>query len=237
MINTKKILPLYIGLLAITVILMVMLYCFNKEVTTEQLPRDYEQIREEGVLRVAIEYNSNSYYVSGDSLAGEDYELCKQIERKSGLKVDIYPEMNLNNSLDGLRTGRVDIVARDIPITITGKEDFRFTEPVNRTKYVLVQRIADANDGIEPLRNQLELGGKTIYIQQGSPARLRIQNLSEEMADSIHLKEDPLYGEEQLIILVAKGEIDYAICGEITAQKLASFYPAIDFLTAISFTQ
>lgn len=235
--KSKKTLSLYLGLLALVLLLMATLRILNRREPMETGPRDYPEIKEEHVLRIAIEYNSNSYHVSGDTLAGEDYDLCKLIEKKSGLKVEIYPEMNLNNSLDGLKERRIDVVARNIPITSVGKEEFRFTNPINRSRLVLVQRTMEANGGKEPIRNQLDLGGKNIYIQQGSAARLRIENLSVEMADSIFIKEEPLYGEEQLIIKVAKGEIDYAICEEKIAQKLVKLYPEIDILTAVGFTQ
>ena len=47
----------------------------------------------------------------------------------------------------------------------------------------------------------------------------------------------PDYGAEQLIILVATGEIEYAVCDEAQAASIASDYDNIDYMTDISFTQ
>ncbi|MEG1617526.1 MAG: transporter substrate-binding domain-containing protein [Bacteroidales bacterium] len=235
-IKINKRLLLYLFLLLLTIGAMVGIRLWMND-TPNHAPRDLKEIREEGILRIAIEYNTSSYYVSGDTIAGMEYELCRTIEKKSGLKVEIYPEMNLQNSLDGLQQRRVDIVAKSIPITSELKESFHFTEPITTNRLVLVQRTAVANDGIDPIRNQLELAGKTVYIPEESGAKYRIANLSEEIADSIYLKEDPLYGEEQLIILVAHKEIDYAICDERIARKFTTEFPQIDILTAVSFNQ
>ena len=57
-----------------------------------------------------------------------------------------------------------DIIARNIPITSEVSEKYLFTDPIVFNKQVLIQRTAKANNGIEPLRNQLHLAGKIIYI-------------------------------------------------------------------------
>ena len=45
------------------------------------------------------------------------------------------------------------------------------------------------------------------------------------------------YGSEQLIALVAHGDIDYAVCDQDIARIAAKDMPQIDINTAISFTQ
>lgn len=234
--KVTKVLYLYLLLLGVIIVAMVGLRQYiGLNLPLE--PRDLEEIREEGVMRIAIEYNTTSYFVSGDSIAGLEYELCRAIERYSGLKVELYPEMNLAHSLQGLQKQQYDVVARSIPITAEVKQSFLFTEPIETNRLVLVQRNADANKGIQPIRNQLDLAGKTVYIPEESGARQRISNLAQEIADSIFFKEDPLYGEEQLIMRVADGQIDYAICDERIASRFVSVYPQIDILTAVGFNQ
>ena len=44
-------------------------------------PRDYAAISAEGVIRVATEYNSVSYFATGDSMAGFNYELIQAFAR------------------------------------------------------------------------------------------------------------------------------------------------------------
>jgi ABC-type amino acid transport substrate-binding protein len=65
---------------------------------------------------------------------------------------------------------------------------------------------------------------------------LRIRNLSHEIGDTIFVKEDPTYGQEQLAMMVAAKEIDYAVCDEIVAARVARSIPEIDYSTLIGFT-
>jgi membrane-bound lytic murein transglycosylase MltF len=102
----------------------------------------------------------------------------------------------------------------------------------------LVQRTEEANQGIKPIRNQLDLAQRRLYIPKDSPAKLRIENLSHEIGDTIYVSEDELYSTEQLIIMVAKGDIDFAVCDLQLAKKSATQFPGvIDIDTDISFTQ
>lgn len=229
-------LTIYISLLALAVLTMLGIRLFIKSKQPAG-PRDLAEIRQEGILRMGIEYNKGSYYVSGDSIAGFEYELCKAIEKRSGLKVEIYPEANLNNCLQALLEQRLDVIARPMPITLSYKETFSFTTPLFTNRLVLIQRSAEANNGIQPIRNQLELARKKVYIPVNSASRQRLENLTIEIADTIYLEEDSLYGEEQLIMRVARNEIDYAICSENIARNFIKEYPNLDILTAVGFNQ
>lgn len=188
-----------------------------------------------GVLNVAIDYSPLSYQLSGDSISGFDYELLQILSRHAHIKIDIHPETGLTNSLRLLDNGTYDVIAQQIPITTENKQNYIFTKPLLLNKQVLIQRKDSA--GNVNIRNQLDLNGCTLHIAEDAPTRLRIENLAHEIGDTIHICEMPDYGAEQLIILVATGEIDYAVCDEIKAQVIAQDYPNIDYKTDISFTQ
>ena len=70
-----------------------------------------------------------------------------------------------------------------------------------------------------------------------SPSILRIQNLSNEIGDTIYIQEIDKYGQEQLLAMVANGDIDYTICDENIALASVHDMPQLDIRTAISFTQ
>jgi membrane-bound lytic murein transglycosylase MltF len=199
--------------------------------------RDYPEIRAEGILRVVTEFDRSGYFKSDSLIEGFQYELCKAIARLSGLEVLIYLDINLENSYKGLQSNHYDIIARNIPTTSELKETYLFTDPIILSKYVLIQRNKDYNDGIEPLRNQLDLAEKTLYIPESSPAMLRLRNLQHEISEPIYMVEESLYSSEQLIYRVAKGEIDFAVCDLQIVLSLEKQYPEIDFKTDISFTQ
>ncbi len=231
--NPKKLYKLYIFLLIIVLMTMIGLLFIQKN----DQSRDYAEIKKEGVLRIVTEYNSVGYYVSGDTISGFQYELSKKVEKLSGLTVEIYLENNLEKSIQGLENQSYDIIARNIPITTENKNRFAFTNPITLNKQVLVQRIKKANNDIPPIRNQINLAGKTLYIHQNSPSILRLRNLEQEIADTIYIKEDVLYSDEQLIYMVAEGDIDYAVVDYQIASKNKENLPQIDIETDISFTQ
>ncbi|MCD8179289.1 MAG: transporter substrate-binding domain-containing protein [Tannerellaceae bacterium] len=232
--KSKKLLLLYA--VALTIVLATMVRIRNSRPVP--LPtRDYPEIAEEGILRLVTEYNKEGYFISGDTIEGFHYELSQVISELSGLEVRLQLEMSLPESFRALNGNHTDIIARNIPVTSENKEEYLFTVPVIFNKQVLVQRKAGYNEGAEPIRNQLELGGKTIHVPKNSPALLRLANLAEEIGDSIYVEEDPLYSTEQLLILVAKGEIDYAVCDQQTSLKYTGQLPEIDIETDISFTQ
>ncbi|MBC8601997.1 transporter substrate-binding domain-containing protein [Parabacteroides acidifaciens] len=235
--KSRKLIGVYAGLLIIAVATMIMLWRLKTMQKAEILPRDYPEIKQEGILRMVTEYNQSGYYVAGDTIEGFQYELSQAIAKLSGLEVQTHLEMSLAESFQELEKNKCDIIARNIPITSDIKEEYLFTEPIVLNKQVLVQRTEEANKGIKPLRNQLDLAGKTLYIPKDSPARLRLQNLGHEIGDTIYVVEDELYSGEQLAIMVAKGDIDYAVCDQQIATLSQKQLPEIDIKTDISFTQ
>ncbi len=200
-------------------------------------PRDYEDIAREGVLRAALEYNSLSLFVDGDTLAGFDYELIEAFARAHGWQVDIHPDMSFDKRLEGLAVGQFDVIANGIPVTSVLKDSLLLTVPLVLKKEVLVQRKDSLQADSMFIRSQLELAGRTLHVVKGSPSILRIRNLGDEIADTIYIKEVEKYGPEQLIAMVAHGDIDYAVCDESIARAASDSMPQIDISTDISFTQ
>lgn len=236
--RSKKLLILYAFLLIVAVVTMVQLWRLNQRQRPQEIgPRDYPEIKEEGILRMITEYNQSGYFVSGDTVQGFQYELSQAIAKLSGLEVQTHLEMSLAKSFEELSDNKCDVIARNIPITSEMRENYLFTEPIVLNKQVLVQRTAEANNGQAPIRNQLDLAQKTLYIPKDSPALLRLQNLGHEIGDTIYVVEDELYSTEQLMIMVAKGDIDYAVCDQQIARMTQKKLPEVDILTDVSFTQ
>jgi len=100
-----------------------------------------------------------------------------------------------------------------------------------------VQRKATSENDSLFIRNQLDLAGRTLHVVKASPSILRIRNLGDEIGDTIYISEIEKYGSEQLIAMVAHGDIDYAVCDESIAQAAIDSLPQLDISTDISFTQ
>jgi membrane-bound lytic murein transglycosylase MltF len=234
--KTKKLLILFIVLLFLT--LLAMFFLSNATRNKTPMERDLPEILKENVLNVVTEYNSVDYYVTGDSVSGFQYELCKYIGKHSGLTIRIYLENNMDITIKGLEDKTYDIIARNIPITNDNKQFLAFTIPVTQNKQVLVQRKTLENDSSSIfIKNHINLAHKTVYVTQNSPAILRLKNLSEEIAEEIIIKEIADYSSEQLIYMVAQKEIDYAVVDKEIALKNVNLFSGLDFEMDISFTQ
>ena len=200
-------------------------------------PRDYAEIAAEKTIRAATEYNSISFYVDGDTLSGFHYELIEAFARDHGWIAAITPEVSFDKRLEGLADGEFDVIAYGILATSELKDSLLLTTPIVLNKQILVQRKATSPTDSIFVKNQLDLAGKTLHVVKGSPSILRIHNLGNEIGDTIYIKEIDKYGSEQLIALVAHGDIDYAVCDESIARIVSDSFPQIDINTDISFTQ
>ncbi|HBT86860.1 MAG: transporter substrate-binding domain-containing protein [Fermentimonas sp.] len=203
----------------------------------ELIARDYNEIIDSGVLNVVTDYNSIGYFVSGDSVAGFQYEILKALEDDLNVKVNLFLENSLDDNLKGLQSQKYDLIARNIAVNSELRELYYFTEPLTLNKLILVQRKAEYNNNTEPVRQHLDLAKKSIYVPEDSPSILRLTNLSHEIGDTIFIIKDSTYGSEQLVMMVASGNIDYTVCDEKTALRLSETLPEIDIETDISFTQ
>ena len=237
--ETRPRLRLFRYLVPVVIVLAILFsvrQCGKKEKPPGH-PRDYAAIAKEGILRIATEYNSISFYVDGDTVSGFHYELIEAFARDKGLQAEIMPLMSFEERLKGLAEGRFDVIAFGILATSELKDSLLLTTPIVLNKQVLVQRKATEESDSLYIHSQLDLAQRTLHVVKGSPSILRIQNLGNEIGDTIYIKEIEKYGPEQLISLVAHGDIDYAVCDESIARAVADSLPQIDINTAISFTQ
>ena len=174
---------------------------------------------------------------------GFQYELLKSFSDHIGIDLEIVIENHLEHAFGMLKSGEADLLAIGLTVNSSRKKDILFTEPIDQTRQVLIQRkpsnwrslTADEIDK-RLIRNQLGLAKKSVYVQEGSSHVERLVTLASEIGDSIIIIEVP-YDSEKLIQHVADGEIDYTVCDENVAFVNAKYYPVIDVSTPVSFPQ
>jgi len=235
--KVRRRLNIYLSLLITALVAMILLHHFFRQQEQMNVPRDYEEIMASGEMNVVTDYNSIGYFASGDTALGFQLEMMRALEQEWGVKVNLFLENSMEENLRGLLEKRYDLVARSIPVNSALRDSFAFTDPITYNRLVLVQRKALFNEGAYPIRQHLELAGKLIHVAGDSPAILRLNNLSHEIGDTILIREDPLYETEQLVMMVASGDIDFTVCDRQVAVRLAEMFPEIDIDTDISFTQ
>lgn len=216
----------------------------NEEVTHKIKSNDLKRILSEKELKVVVDYNSTNYFVYKGQPMGFQYELLKAFANDLGVKLSISVSNNLEETFDGLNKQQYDLVAKNLTLTKERAELVDFTEPLALTRQVLVQRLPQGTDPLtgktveeQLIREQLDLANKTIYAQKNTVYVQRLKNLSDEIGQPIHIVEDTIYGVEQLIALVASGEIDYTVCDENVGLVNQKYYHQIDVSTPLSFNQ
>ncbi len=205
----------------------------------------YEIIKERGKLIAVTDYNSINYFVYRGEPMGYQYELLQSLADYLGVGLEIIVNHDLDKSFQMLDSGNIDIIAMDLAVTRRRAELVDFTKPLQKTRQVLVQRKPEGWRNMRTvnqmekhlIREPLELAGKTVFIQKNTTFQRRLENLSEEIGDSIHIVQDPQRDVEELIRAVNTGEIDYTVCDEHIGLINEKYYPDIDVQTPVSFSQ
>ena len=205
--------------------------------------RDWPQIRETGKLIALTDFNSTDYFIYRGEPMGYQYELLKALAQFLNIDLEIRVDNDLQRSFRKLESGQVDVLAINLTVTKERKKFLQFTHPIGRTRQVLVQRKPAGwhrmtRDAINRslIRNQLDLAGKTVYVQKNTSYAERLRHLSDEIGDTIIIMETDLEV-ERLIKMVANGDIDYTVADENVAKVNSTYYPILDVATPISFPQ
>ncbi len=201
--------------------------------------RDLETIRKEGHLRVVVDYNPTSYFVYRGRPMGYNYELLRELARELNVELDFYVNNDLESTFFGLETGRYDLAAKNL--TVTGERSRRvdFTQPLEQTRQVLVQR-KTGTPGEEKeasISNVLELSGKRIVVQRSSAFLERLRNLKEETSGTFVIVEDSVSDMVHLVEKVFSGAIELTVCDENMVKVFQHQYPGLDFSVPVSFRQ
>lgn len=204
-----------------------------------------KKVLREGKIVATTDYNSTNYFIYRGEPMGFQYELLKSFAEYLNVKLEIQIINDLDESFKCVNTFDCDLIALGLTVTKERAEIVDFTHPFTQTRQMLIQKKPDnwrsypTWESLEKslLRNPLDLAGKTIHIQKNTSYLQRLQNLSDEIGSDIEIVEHEDATVEELITMVAEGEIAFTVCDEHIAMVNQKYYPDIDVKTAISFPQ
>ncbi len=233
-----------LGLLLIFILLLTFNTCKQKEKESFVNLNSLEKIKKRGKLVAVADFNSTNYFIYRGEPMGYQYELLRLLANHLDVKLEIIVNNAVEDCFRMLEDGECDIIAINLAITKERSKRIDFSFPHSQTRQVLVQRKPDnwmeiSKHEIEGslIRNQLEIANKVVYVQKSTSFAQRMKNLSDEIGDSIRLIEISDREVEELIELVAIGEIDYTVADENVALVNQIYYPNLDVETAVSFPQ
>ncbi|MBI4646123.1 MAG: transporter substrate-binding domain-containing protein [Bacteroidia bacterium] len=224
----------------------ILITCTNNSKIYKDNPQhnQLQEIRKRGYLIAVTDYNSTDYFCYKGYPVGFQYEMLVQYAKHLGVGIKIIVNKNHEKRIALLLDNECDILAVGSAVIRSDTRLLNYVHPYIQTHQVLVQRKPEGWHGMtkskieaQLIRNPIELTGKQVYIPKGSAFQKRLQNIIEEIGDTIYIKDTSDLNTEQLISMVAKGDIDYTISDENIARVNQIYYPEIDIETDLSFYQ
>lgn len=187
-------------------------------------------------LRVVTLYSPASYFIYRGQEMGYDYELVTAlaVDKNLTLKVEVAP--SLQRAVEMLDSGRVDLIAYEVPVTAEYKEKVIPCGPENITTQVLVQ----PRKGTEELITDVtDLVGKDVYVEAESKYEARMNNLNTELGGGIRIhpiSRDTMITED-LIAMVSDGKIPLTVVDSDIAHINKTYYSDLDINLPLSLEQ
>lgn len=189
-------------------------------------------------LRVATLYSPGSYFIYRDTKMGYDYDLVSRLASDKGmvLKLEVAPTMA--DAIALLDSGRVDLLATEVPVTAEYRARVLPCGPENVTTQVLVQpKVGRGGSGL--ITDVTQLAGKTVTVERDSRYYHRLVNLNNEIGGGIIIRQldsDSIITED-FLELVSRDSIGLTIVDSDIAQLNKTYYPNLDASLEVSFPQ
>jgi len=187
-------------------------------------------------LRVATLYSPSSYFLFRDEEMGYDYSLMKQFADDKGMALDLTVAPSLASMVELLDSGKVDLLAYEVPVTAEYRRKTMPCGPETLTYQVLVQ---PRKGGEGFITDETQLVGRDVYVEDHSKYLYRMQNLNDELGGgvNIHVIDRDTIVAEDLIEMVSEGEIPLTVVDSDIARVNKTYYPDLDISLPLSFSQ
>ncbi len=211
----------------------------GQDVNYDSCGIDFDSILHRGTIRVLTDYNSVNYFVYKGFPVGYQFELLTALCNHLGVALEIKVSNDKEKNIRMLLDGEADLIATNLAVTPKDSKRISYTIPHSQSRQILVQRNWELQPDGQKKYNRLvrksrDLIGKTVYVLKNSSYVDCLQQISNQLSDTIGIVEIPDYDVEQLMQLVAEGEIPYTVCFENIAQVNKGLYPNLDIKTALS---
>ena len=153
--------------------------------TNKVLPYSYDldSINSRGHLVALVDNSTTSYFSYKGQPMGFEYELLKRFTETQNIDLEVKVVYSMDEIINMLNEGQGDIVAANITITKDRANLVTFSEPILKTRQVLIQNRNNKNK----IKNASELGGRKVHVRRGSSFYDRLKNLEEEIGQDIDI--------------------------------------------------
>jgi membrane-bound lytic murein transglycosylase F len=188
-----------------------------------------EQIKNEGILRVATRIDPTTYYpLPTGGYSGLEYDLVMLFAQSLGVKVNFQIPEQFNGILKHTREGHVDIATAGLTITEQRKKILRFAP----TYHTITEQVIYRDKTKKP-KNILDLSQGILEITQGTSHAEHLKKLQIDYPTLSWISNKKL-DTNQLLDLVNDGLIDYTIADSNQVTLMRRFYPALNIAFNLS---
>jgi membrane-bound lytic murein transglycosylase F len=186
-----------------------------------------EKIVKSGTIRLLTDNNATSYYIYRSEPMGFEYELAQKFADYLGVELQIITP-GWSELIPSLRKGRGDFIGSGMTITDAREEVIDFSDP-----YLSVQQRIIHHKRIYGPDDPEDLSGLEIHVRRHTSYHSRLEVLKEQGVDvDIVLYHNT--ATEELIRMVAEGDIDFTVADSNIALLNRRYFPEIDIGMAIA---
>lgn len=204
-----------------------------------------DTILKRGKLIAIVNNTPTSYFIYKGRPMGFQYDLLNRFCKDLGVELEIIKVASIPDAVDSIKHNKADILASGLTVIGDRKKEINFSTPITQTHQILIQRKPEGHQKMSKsklenhlLRDVTKLGGKEVFVEEGSSYYDRILNLQNEIGDSIIVKAyDGEIDIDSIMQMVSSGQIDYAVTDQYTAKFFVRYYSNIDIQTPVSFKQ
>lgn len=201
-----------------------------------------KDIKTRGTLVALIDDNPFNYFEFEGEKSGFQYDLLKMFAEHLGVSLEVIIEPNVHKALQYLQQRRVDIIAMELPKITDGNFDIAYTTPLYYDYQVLVQKKPDNWIKMKKDRkyNELlvndisELRNKTVSLPVNKQPQFYLTDIQHLTSNKVNLVAEDKTSVSDLIAEVAKGNVEYCLSYEKTAQAMSLSHSDLDIHTRVS---
>ncbi|HRP35271.1 MAG TPA: membrane-bound lytic murein transglycosylase MltF [Gammaproteobacteria bacterium] len=180
-----------------------------------------EQVQRHGVLKVVTRNAPTTYYIGPEGPVGPEVELARGFADFLGVRLEIYALDNIARIIPEVTQGRAHVAAAALTATPSREATLEFGPTYRTVTQQLVYR-----QGTSMPRTVEQTYGRRLEVAAGSSFVETLEALRME-APGLTWLENPLRDVQELLALVANGEIDLTVADSTAVEINRFFYPDI----------
>lgn len=216
------------------IIFMLVNYIFIRPIYWKADVTSINNIKKKGYLTLITQTNSTGYFIYKDDTLGFEYDIIKAYAENLGVKLHVVNAVQHKNILKKLENKKGDIGVGGFVVTNTPNAEISYSVPYNSTEQVLVNRNDTKTRTIFGANNDTN----KIIVPENYPALDMLQNLAYESNGKLAIttKGDGVTTED-LIRMVASGDIDYTIAAKEVALVNKGYFDNINIEVSVTAPQ